>query len=261
MTTRIHPTAVLDGDVRLAADVVVGPHCVITGPVEIGPGSVLDAQVRVSGPTRLGARNRLFPFCSIGSIPQDLKYVGELSELVVGDDNTFREGVTVNRGTRGGGMVTRIGDGGLFMAYAHVAHDSQVGDRVILANGATLAGHVTVADYSVVGAFSALHQFCRTGPYAFIGGYSVITRDALPFVKTIGEGRRGGIYGINVTGLKRLGFTPERIATLKRAYRLLFRGSRNLALGLAALRQEMPVEGDVRVLVEFIESSERGIHR
>jgi len=257
--SRIHPTAVLDGDVRLGQDVTVGPYAIIRGPVEIGDGTILDGQVFIEGPIRIGSGNRFFPFCSIGAIPQDLKYRGEESEVIIGNDNTFREFVTVNRGTEGGGRLTRIGNNCLVMAYSHVAHDCIVGNRVILANAATLAGHITVGDFATVGAFTGVHQFCRVGPYAFIGGYSVITRDALPFIKTVGDRGSATIFGINSVGLTRLGFSQERIEHLKRAYRHLFRSGTNLARGLERLREHMPVDGDVKLLVDFIESSSRGV--
>ncbi|MBN2430322.1 MAG: acyl-ACP--UDP-N-acetylglucosamine O-acyltransferase [Acidobacteria bacterium] len=255
----VHPTAVLEGDVRLGVDVRIGPYVVIRGPVEIGDGSVLDGHVFIEGSIRIGSRNRFFPFCSIGAIPQDLKYHGEESEVVIGDDNTFRESVTVNRGTEGGGSRTQIGDKCLIMAYSHVAHDCIIGNRVIMANGATLAGHIMVDDFATVGAFTGVHQFCRVGAYAYVGGYSVITKDALPFVKTVGMRGRAAIYGINSLGLTRLGFSQDRIDLLKRAYRHLFRSSSNLAKGLAQLTENMPITGDIKTLVDFIESSPRGV--
>jgi UDP-N-acetylglucosamine acyltransferase len=255
----VHPTAVLEGDVRLGNNVTVGPYVIIRGPVEIGDDTVLDGQVFVEGPIRIGRRNRFFPFCSIGAIPQDLKYHGEESEVIIGDDNTFREFVTINRGTEGGGSLTQIGDKCLVMAYSHVAHDCIVGSRVILANAATLAGHITVGDFATVGAFTGVHQFCRVGPYAYIGGYSVITKDALPFVKTVGMRGEAAIFGINSLGLTRLEFSEERIERLKQAYRHLFRSSGNLSKNLEILRDNMPIEGDVKVLVDFVASSERGV--
>jgi UDP-N-acetylglucosamine acyltransferase len=255
----VHPTAVLDGDVRLGKDVQIGPYVIVRGPVEIGDGTVLDGHVAIEGPIRIGSGNRFFPFSSIGAIPQDLKYHGEVSEVIIGDNNTFREFVTINRGTEGGGSLTRIGDKCLVMAYSHVAHDCIVGNRVILANGATLAGHITVGDFATVGAFTGVHQFCRVGPYAYIGGYSVVTRDALPFVKTVGMRGDAAIFGINSLGLTRLEFTDERIERLKQAYRHLFRSSGNLSKNLEILRANMPIEGDVKLLVDFIESSERGV--
>jgi UDP-N-acetylglucosamine acyltransferase len=257
----IHPTAVLIGDVQLADNVTLGPYVVVQGPVSIGSGTVVEAQTRLEGPLEIGCDNRISQFCSIGAPPQDLKFKGEPTRLVIGDRNWIREFTSIHRGTVGGGGLTRIGNDCLLMAYAHVAHDCQVEDHVIFANGATLAGHVTIGYRSTVGAFTGVHQFCRVGPYAFVGGYSVITRDALPFVKTVGERNHAGIYGINSIGLQRLGYPKERIETLQKAYRILFRSTSNLSKGMEQLKQQLPVEGDVKILVDFIESSKRGVIR
>ncbi len=259
--SNVHPTAVLIGDVQLADDVTLGPYVVVQGPVTIGSGTVVESQTRLEGPLEIGRDNRISQFCSIGAPPQDLKFKGEPTRLVIGDRNWIREFTSIHRGTVGGGGITRVGSDCLLMAYAHIAHDCQVEDHVIFANGATLAGHVTIGYRSTVGAFTGVHQFCRVGPYAFVGGYSVITRDALPFVKTVGERNHAGIYGINSIGLQRLGFPKERIETLQRAYRILFRSTSNLHTGMEHLKQQMPVEDDVKILVDFIESSKRGVIR
>lgn len=259
--TQIHPTAILEGDVQLEDGVVIGPYVIVSGPVQIGAGTVVESHVRLEGSLRIGTENRISPFCSIGTPPQDLKYKGEATRVEIGDRNTIREFTTINRGTIGGGGLTTVGSDCLFMAYSHVAHDCHVGDRVIFANGATLAGHVEIGHHSTVGAFTGVHQFCRVGPYAFVGGYSVITRDALPYVKTVGDRNGAAIYGINSIGLERQGFSREQIDTLKKAYRLLFRSSSNLKIGLEQLKAEVPVEGDVKLLVDFIESSQRGVIR
>jgi len=259
MMTHIHPTAVMDGDIQLEDNVAIGPYVVIKGPAVIGSGTILDSHVCVEGPIVIGKQNHFFPFSSLGTIPQDLKYRGEKSEVLIGVRNIFREFVTVNRGTEGGDRTTRIGSDCLLMAYAHVAHDCVLKNHVILANAATLAGHVQISDHVTVGAFTGIHQFCRIGIYAFIGGYSVILKDTLPFIKTVGDRGNTAIYGINYIGLKRLGFSDERITTLKRAYRLLFRSSSNLKKGLEELRKNMPIENDVKVLVDFIETSDRGV--
>ena len=256
----VHPTAVIDKSVELADGVSVGPYAVIKGPARIESGTVVQAHAHVEGPIQIGRDNILFPFSAVGAVPQDLKFAGEYSEVVIGDKNTFREYVTVNRGTTGGGALTRIGSGCLFMTCVHIAHDCLVGDGVIMANAATLAGHITVGDHATIGAYCGIHQFCRVGPYSFIGGYSgAITRDVLPFIKTVGDRSQAKIYGINSVGLTRRSFTEERISDLKEAYRILFRGGSSLKTGLENLKREMTVEGDVRVLVNFIESSERGV--
>jgi UDP-N-acetylglucosamine acyltransferase len=259
--TNVHPTAVLQGQVELAEDVTIGPYVVIQGPAQVGRGTVIDAHCRLEGPIRVGSGNHVFPFCSLGSAPQDISYKGEPTELVIGDENTIREFATFNRATVKGEGLTRVGSRCLFMAYSHIAHDCTVEDHVVFANGATLGGHVSIGYRSTVGAFTGVHQFCRIGPYAFVGGYSVITRDAMPFVKTVGERNSAGIYGINSIGLRRLGFDEERIETLQRAYRLLFRQTTNLGQGLANLKEHLPIEGDVKILVDFIESSKRGVIR
>lgn len=259
--TRIHPSAIVDDCARLGQDVAIGPYTVVQGDVEIGDGTVVESHCRLEGRLTIGRNNRISPFVSIGAPPQDLKYKGDPTRVVIGDENTIREFTTINRGTVGGGGVTSLGSHCLLMAYSHVAHDCHIDDHVIFANGATLAGHVHIGFRCTVGAFTGVHQFCRVGPYAFIGGYSVITRDALPFVKTVGERNHASIYGINTIGLQRLGFSKERIETLQRAYRCLFRTTSNLHKGLAALKEQLPVEGDVKVLVDFIESSKRGVVR
>lgn len=259
--SNVHPSAVLIGDVQLAEDVTIGPYVVIQGPAVIGSGTVVESHTRIEGPVEIGSSNRISQLCSIGAPPQDLKYKGEPTRLVIGDRNWIREFTSIHRGTVGGGGLTRVGSDCLLMAYAHIAHDCVVEDHVIFANGATLAGHVTVGYRSTVGAFTGVHQFCRIGPYAFVGGYSVITRDALPFVKTVGERNHASIYGINSIGLRRLGFAPDRIEKLQKAYRLLFRTTDNLHKGLENLKQQITVEGDIQILVDFIESAKRGVIR
>jgi UDP-N-acetylglucosamine acyltransferase len=208
----------------------------------------------------MGSGNRIFPFACLGMEPQDLKYGGEPTTLVVGDRNTFREGVTVHRGTAGGGGETRIGSDNLLMAGTHVAHDCRVGDRVIFANAATLAGHVTVEDGATIGAFSGVHQFCRIGRHAYIGGYSVITQDAPPFVLTVGQ-REVKTYGINVIGLERKSFDPEAIQALRRAYRTLFRTRLGLEEAARQVRGELGTRPEVIELLEFMTASKRGVIR
>ena len=255
--TDIHPTAVIDASARLADGVVVGPYAVIGPRVEIGAGSRIEAGAHVQGPSRIGEQNRIFPYACVGFDPQDLKYAGEETWLEIGDRNLFREHCTINRGTGGGGGRTTIGDDNLFMAYTHVAHDCHVGSRTVFSNNGTLAGHVEVADDATVGAFSSVHQFCRLGRHAYIGGYSVITRDALPFVKTVGV--KPACYGVNRVGLERKGFAPREIESLETAYRILVRSKLNTTQALERLRQELGDEPRVRYLIDFVAGSGRGV--
>ena len=257
----IHPTAIADRTAEIASDASIGPYCVIGPEVRIDAGTILEAQVHVHRWTIIGRDCRFSSFCSVGSDPQDLKYAGEPAWLRIGDRNIFREFVSLNRGTAGGGGATTIGDDCLFMAYSHVAHDSHMGNQVIMANAATLAGHVTVSDCATIGAFTAVHQFCRVGPHAFIGGFSVITRDALPYVKTVGDRNQAKIYGINTIGLQRRGLPAESIEELKQAYRILFRSQLNASDALAKAREREWTASEVAILFGFIESSERGFIR
>jgi UDP-N-acetylglucosamine acyltransferase len=255
----LHPTAQVDPGARLGEGTTVGAFSVIGTDVIIGPGCEIGPHAVVEGPTVMGARCRVFPFACIGMAPQDLKYRGERTTIEIGDDNVFREGVTVHRGTVGGGGVTRIGSGNLLMAQTHVAHDCQVGSQIIFANAATLAGHVVVEDGATIGAFSGVHQFCRVGGHAYIGGYSVITQDALPYVLTVGN--RAKSFGINVIGLERKHFTPEAIQALRQAYRILFRSRLNLQEALDRLQTEFPSQPEVGRLAAFIRGSHRGVIR
>lgn len=252
----VHPTAVIHAEAEIE-DAEIGPYTVIGAGVRIGAGAEIGSHSVIQGPTTIGRDCKIFSFASIGEIPQDLKFHGEFSELIIGDNNVFREFVTIHRGTEGGGRKTEIGSGNYFMAYSHVAHDCRIGDSVIMANASTLAGHVAVADHSVVGAFSGVHQFCRIGKHGFIGGYSVITKDVLPYSKTVGN--RARCYGINTVGLQRKGFTPETLATIKHAYRLLFQAKLNTTQALEAIEKEVPQIPEIQHLVEFIKTSKRGI--
>jgi UDP-N-acetylglucosamine acyltransferase len=254
----IDPTARVDPGAALGAGVKVGAYSVIGPRVRIGAGTVVDAHVVVDGDTVIGRDNRLYPFCSVGLAPQDLKYAGEPTRLEIGDGNVIREFVTLHRGTAGGGGVTRIGSRNLFMAYAHVAHDCRVGSHTIFANGATLAGHVEVADYATIGAFSGVHQFCRVGVHAFLGGYTVATKDVLPYSKTVGS-RPARIYGPNTMGLGRRGFTPEAIAAIRAAYRILLQSRLNTSEAVARLEAEAPLAPEVAEIVRFIKSAQRGV--
>jgi UDP-N-acetylglucosamine acyltransferase len=257
----IHPTAIVDRTAEISAQAAIGPYCVIGPQTTIVDGVTLDSHINIHGWTTIDRGNHFYSHCSIGTDPQDLKYRGEPTRLEIGKDNVFREFVTLNRGTKGGHGVTVIGSNNFFMAYSHVAHDCCVGNSVIMANAATLAGHVAVGDHATVGAFSAVHQFCRVGPHAFIGGFSVITRDALPFVKTVGERNQAKIYGINTLGLQRKGFSEKAIRELKHAYRVLFRSQMNTSEALAKVKEEQWTTPEVSALIEFIVSSERGFIR
>jgi UDP-N-acetylglucosamine acyltransferase len=254
----IHAQAVVAPSAKLGTGVQVGAYAVIGENVEIGEGCVLHAHAVIQGPSRFGMNNVFHPFCSIGADPQDLKFHGERTELIAGDNNVFRENVTVSRGTVGGGAKTTIGSGNLFMAYSHVAHDCHVGDATIFANGATLAGHVDVEDFVSIGAFSPVHQFCRVGRYAYVGACTVITQDVPPFSLVVTE-RETKCYGINGIGLERKGFSPERLKTLQRAFRLLLRSKLNTSLALEEIRKTFGDSADVQELIRFIETAERGI--
>jgi UDP-N-acetylglucosamine acyltransferase len=257
----IHPTALVDDTSEISAEAQIGPYCIIGPHTRIGAGTVLESHVNIRGWTKIGERCRFYPNISIGSDPQDLKYRGEATYLEIGDDNIFREFVTLNRGTQGGNGITVIGNGNFFMAYSHVAHDSVMGSGIIMANAATLAGHVTVGDHATIGAFSAVHQFCRVGPHAFIGGFSVITRDALPFIKTVGERNHAKIYGINSLGLERKGISEQSIRELKQVYRICFRSKMNTGDALAKIRENRWSAPEVATLISFMESSKRGFIR
>jgi UDP-N-acetylglucosamine acyltransferase len=250
-TARVAPGAVLGPGVR------IGPYCVVGPHVVLGAGSRLESHVVLDGHSVLGRENRLFPFCSVGLAPQDLKYRGEPTRLELGDRNTIREFVTIHIGTAGGGGVTRIGSDNLLQAHAHVAHDCQVGDRTILAHGATLGGHVTVDDHATVGAFSGVHQFCRVGAHSFLGGFSVATKDVLPYSKTVGN--RACIYGLNSVGLQRRGFASDAMRALRQAYRVLLQNRLNTADAVRLLEADGPHTDEVRALIAFIRGSERGV--
>lgn len=254
----IHPTAVIDPRATVHPASAIGPYSVIGADVELGEGCELVSHVAVEGPTKIGAHNRIFPFSSIGLAPQDLSYKGEPTRLEIGDHNTIREFVTINRGTVKGGSLTRVGSHNLIMAYTHIAHDCRIGDHIIMANAATLGGHVTVEDWATVGALCPVHHFVRIGKYAFIGGGTTVTRDVLPFSKTSAE-RGTHAYGLNAVGLERRGFTKERIRKIHHAYRLLLASKLNTSQALERLKAEADRGEDVEMLIQFIESSERGV--
>ena len=251
-----HPTAIIDDAAQLAEGVRVGPHAVIGPEVKLGRNTIVEASAVIDGDTTIGERCRIFPFASIGLEPQDLKFQGEHTTLEVGDDNVFREFVTIHRGTALGGGRTVIGNGNLFMAYTHIAHDCIIGDGTIFGNAATLGGHVKVEDHATVSAYSGVHQFCRVGTYAFVGGYTVVTKDVLPYSKTVGN--RARLYGVNALGLERRGFDRERIEGIRAAFRVLQQSGLNVSQALDELEQGELSE-DVRRLIGFVRSSERGV--
>jgi len=216
----IHPTAIVDPGAAIGADVVIGPYCCVGSETQLGDRTVLQSHVVVTGRTRVGADTRIYPFASIGHPPQDLKFKGERSTLEIGRNNIIREHVTMNPGTEGGGMTTRVGDDCLFMVGAHVAHDCRIGDHVIMANNATLGGHVEIGDFAILGGLAAVHQFVRIGRHAMIGGMSGVEQDVIPYGSVMGD--RARLSGLNIVGLKRRGFTRENIHALRTAYRLLF---------------------------------------
>lgn len=257
----IHPSAIVEDGAVVPESCTVGPFCTIGPEVILGEECRLVSHVVLDGRTRIGSRNTICPFSSLGIAPQDLKYHGEPTETEIGDDNTIRECVTVSRGTTKGGGITRIGSGNLIMAYAHIGHDSQVGSHCILANAATLAGHVTIEDYATVGAFSPVHQFCTVGAHAYIGGGTIVTQDVLPYSLTSSR-RENKAFGINKVGLSRKGFSPERLQMLQKAYRLLLAAKLNTGEAVEKLKLLKGPEdalADIRHLIEFIERSQRGV--
>lgn len=255
----IHPSAIVSPGARLAEGVSIGPWCQIGDAVELGEGTTVGAHVVMRGPTRIGKRNRIYPFSSIGEDPQDRKYAGERSYLEIGDDNVIREYCTFNRGTRQGGGCTRVGDRNWIMAYVHVAHDCQVGSRVVMANGATLAGHVVVEDDVTFGAFTMVHQFCRLGAHCFSAMGTFIGKDVPPFV--IVAGNPAAPRGLNREGLRRAGFSAERIEMLRRAYRTLYRSGLTLDRACEVLAEMGQQSADVAALLSFLRVPGRGIVR
>ncbi|HEY8188465.1 MAG TPA: acyl-ACP--UDP-N-acetylglucosamine O-acyltransferase [Pyrinomonadaceae bacterium] len=253
----IHPSAVVSRRARIGSGCFIGPFSIVGDDVELEDGVRLESHVVVDGRTKIGQDTRVFPFVSIGLPAQDLKYKGEPSETRIGRRNLIREFVTIHRGTTGGGMLTRTGDDCLLMAQAHVAHDCLLGNGVIMANAATLAGHVIIEDNANVGAYSGVHQFCRVGREAYIGGYSVVVKDALPFALTVGNHAR--CYGLNTRGMKRRGHSTAVIRALHRGFHLLLSAKLNTSQALERIKEELKDSAEVDTLVEFIESSKRGV--
>jgi len=259
--TTIHPTAVVEPGAAIGEGSTIGPFCYIGPEVTLGDRCTVGPHCVIHGKVTLGSGNMFVSHAAMGGPPQDISYRGEPSELIVGDDNVFREFITINRATTKEERITRIGSRCLFMAYSHVAHDCIVGDNVIFANNATLAGHVHVGKHSTIGALSAVHQFCTVGDYAFIGGGSIITRDVLPFVKTVGARGEGHTYGINTIGLQRKGFSEQAVEALKSAYRQLFHAKMILSEALPKVEAQWGQVPEVAYLLKFIRESKRGIQR
>jgi UDP-N-acetylglucosamine acyltransferase len=254
----IHPTALIDPTAEIDAGAEIGPYCIIGAEVHIGARTRLMANNYVEGPTWIGEDNLFFPYSTAGVASQDLKYKGERAETRIGHRNRIREFVTIHRGTQGGGLVTTIGSDNLLMAYSHIAHDVRIGDHVILANGVTLAGHVTIGDWADISAFVGVHQFCRIGRHAFVGPYSVVIQDVLPYSTTVGK-REIGVFGANRIGLERRGFESPVIEALQTSLRLLTRAKLNTSQAIERIRAEVPPCAEVEELLEFIRSSERGV--
>jgi UDP-N-acetylglucosamine acyltransferase len=255
----IDPTAIVDSRAIIGAGTTIGPHAYVGPHVTIGANCRIGASTVIDGRTEIGDDTEVYPFASIGLAPQDLKFRGEETRLVIGAHNIFREFVTIHRGTRGGGGVTEIGDRNVFMAYVHVAHDCHVGNDTIFGNTATLGGHVTVEDFANVSAGSGVHQFCRVGRHAFIGGYSVVTKDALPYARTVGS-RPARIFGTNSIGLVRRGFPPDVVSKLKRTFRCLLQSKLNTTSALRQIQQDQSLAcAEVQYLIDFIRTSQRGV--
>jgi UDP-N-acetylglucosamine acyltransferase len=246
----IHPTAIIEPGAKLGADVSIGPYCIVGPDVELGDGCILVSHAVVHGRTRIGARTKIWPFASIGHQPQDLKYHGEPSTLTIGSDCIIREGVTMNPGTEGGGMVTAVGDRCAFLANSHVAHDCRIANNVIFSNNVMLAGHCVVEDYAIIGGGAAVHQFCRIGAHAFIGGLSGVENDVIPYGIAIGN--RAHLAGLNIVGLKRRGFSREVIHDIRRAYRLLFADEGTLQERVEDVAAEFSTHPVVHEILDFI---------
>jgi UDP-N-acetylglucosamine acyltransferase len=259
MSPPIHPTAVVHPEAELAPGVRIGPYAVIAAGVRIGEGTEVGPHAVIEGPTLLGRDNRVFPFASLGQAPQDLKYRGERTTLTIGDGNNFREFVTVNRGTSGGGGDTRVGDHNLFMAYVHVAHDCKVGNRTVFANNATLAGHVEIEDFVVVGGMAAVGQFARVGESAFVAAGAMVSLDVPPYC--LAQGDRAKLFGLNVVGLRRRGLTRDQIHCIESAYRTAFRSGLTLDEACRRITEEMPDVPEVAKFVSFLRRCERGVTR
>ena len=255
----IHPTAIIDKSANIDKDVTIGPYSIIGADVEIGSGTIIGPHVVVNGPTSIGKKNHIFQFASLGEVPQDKKYAGESTRLEIGDNNVIREYCTISRGTVQDDGVTRLGNNTWIMAYVHIAHDCQIGNHTIFANSATLAGHVTIEDYVILGGFTLIHQFCRIGAHCFTGMNSVVSQDVPPYLMIAGHMAKP--YGINVEGLKRREFSSETLSGLKKAYKILYRSGNSLEKAVAELGELAKQHNDVNNFVEFVKNSTRGILR
>jgi UDP-N-acetylglucosamine acyltransferase len=256
---RIHPGAVVAQGAELDEDVAVEAYAIVGPKVRIGRGTRVGPHTVIEGRTTIGCNNQIFHHASVGAVPQDLKYRGEDSELIIGDHNVIREFATLHIGTSGGGMVTRVGDHNLLMNFSHVAHDSQMGSYVVVANGAQLAGHVVIEDYVIVGALVGVHQFVKIGESAILGAGAMVSQDVPPFCNATGD--RARLHGLNLVGLKRRGFSPELVRNIKRAYRIIFQSGLKLAEAVARARQEVSTSPEIEHFLAFIQAAERGVCR
>ncbi len=259
MTSRIHPTAIIDVAARIAADVEIGPYTIIGPHVDVGAGCVIGPHTVIKGHTRIGAHNQIYQFVSLGEAPQDKKYAGEPTRLEIGDNNTIREFCTLNTGTAQDAGVTRVGNDNWIMAYVHIAHDCQIGNHTIFANNAQLAGHVHIDDHAILGGYTGVHQFCRVGAHVITGIGTHVLKDVPPFITASGSPAKP--YGINSEGLKRRGFSADTITGLKRAYKTVFRSGDTVEQALAALREQVSVCPQVQPLIDFLAVAGRGIIR
>ena len=259
MGVEIHPSAIVSPRAKIAEGVQVGPFSTIGENVAIGRDTIIGSHVVIDGHTVLGERNKIFPFVSLGLPPQDVNYRGEDTRLIIGDENIIREFVTINRATTKEYKVTRVGDKNYLMAYAHIAHDCTLGNLIIMSNAATLGGHIEIGDHAIIGGLVAIHQFVRIGAYAFVGGKSAIVKDIPPFMMAAGD--RARLFGLNQTGLKREGFSQEKIQNLKRAYQIIWRDHHLLKEAMEVVRREIPPFSELDLLLDFLSSSERGVVR
>lgn len=259
MKTKIHASAIIDNKAEMDSDVDIGPFCIIKKGVSIKKGTKLFSNVIIEGQTEIGENCNIYPFSSIGFPPQDLKYKGENTKLVIGNNNIIREYTTIHRASIGGDGITSIGDNNFLMAYVHIAHNCKLGSNIVMANAATLAGHVLVEDFAVIGGLVAVHQFTRIGRYAMVGGFSGIVQDIPPYM--IASGARAKLFGPNTIGLKRHGFSETTINTIKKAYKILFREKRTLKEAMKKIQEDLPSSDEIRHLIEFIEKNKRGICR
>ncbi len=259
MSTEVHSTAIIEKGAELDEGVKIGPYCIVGSKVKIGKGTIVHNNVVIEGDTVIGAENQIFPFTTIGLPPQDIKYKGEPTGVRIGDRNIIREYITIHRGSVGGDGYTEVGSDNFLMAYVHIAHDCKVGNNVIMANAATLGGHVIVQDHAVIGGIVAVHQFVRIGAYAMVGGFSGVGQDVPPYM--MASGPRANLYGLNIVGLKRKGFSQETIEELKKAYRILFKEKLTLKAALKKIQEELPYTEEIARLVEFINANKRGICR